>query len=114
MVYRGPTAPVTSVAIGGPGGSIVFAGCWNKDIWSWDRESGKLGRRYKGHTDFVKAIICARVGGKDVSTSCGSVYLYFLTWKLRSSYLVVQTARSWCGTYHPDHAYTISATSEIQ
>lgn len=94
MVYRGPTAPVTSVAIGGPGGSIVFAGCWNKDIWSWDRETGKPGRRYKGHTDFVKAIICARVGGKDVGTSYSPNTCKFLTLACRFSYQAVQTARS--------------------
>ena len=64
-VYRGPTAPVTSVAIGGHGNATVFGGCWDKDIWSWDRESRSPGRRYKGHSDFVKAIICARIGGKD-------------------------------------------------
>lgn len=66
MVYKGPTAPVTSVAIGGAGGSIVFAGSWDKEIWSWDRETGNVGKRYKGHTDFVKVVICAKVAGKDV------------------------------------------------
>jgi hypothetical protein len=67
-VYRGPTAPVTSTAVGGPEGSIVFAGCWDKDIWSWDRKSRTPGRRFRGHSDFVKAIICAKIGGKDVGT----------------------------------------------
>ncbi|RDW71421.1 hypothetical protein BP6252_07984 [Coleophoma cylindrospora] len=71
-VYRGPTAPVTSVAIGGRGGSIVFAGCWDKDIWSWDRESRAPGHRYKGHSDFVKAIICVKIGGKDCLISGGA------------------------------------------
>lgn len=67
-VYRGPTAPVTSVAIGGRAGTTVFAGCWDKDIWSWDRESKIPRRRFKGHSDFVKAIICARLGDRDAST----------------------------------------------
>jgi hypothetical protein len=57
---------VTSVAIGGAGGKTVFAGSWDKDIWSWDRETRALGRRYKGHSDFVKTVLCARIGGKDV------------------------------------------------
>jgi hypothetical protein len=26
------------------------------------------GRKFKGHSDFVKAIICARIDGKDVSS----------------------------------------------
>jgi hypothetical protein len=58
---------VTSVAIGGAGGNTVFAGSWDKDIWSWDRETRAVGRRYKGHSDFVKTILCTRIGGKDVS-----------------------------------------------
>jgi WD40 repeat protein len=57
---------VTSVAIGGAGGKTVFAGSWDKDIWSWDRETRALSRRYKGHSDFVKTILCAKIGGKDV------------------------------------------------
>jgi hypothetical protein len=65
-VYRGPTTPVTSVAVGGAGGKTVFAGSWDKDIWSWDRETRAVGRRYKGHSDFVKTVLCARLGGKDV------------------------------------------------
>lgn len=68
IVYRGPSAPVTSVAVGGKGGSTVFGGCWDKDIWSWDRETGTPGRRFKGHSDFVKAIICVKTSGKDAST----------------------------------------------
>lgn len=68
-VYRGPTAPITSVAVGGRGGTTVLAGCWDKDIWSWDRETRSTGRKYKGHSDFVKAIVCATIGGKDASSS---------------------------------------------
>jgi hypothetical protein len=68
-IYKGPNAPLTSVAIGGPGGAFVFAGCWDRDIWSWEKESRTEGRRYKGHSDFVKAVICARIGGKDVSST---------------------------------------------
>ncbi|KAI9052708.1 hypothetical protein LZ554_002985 [Drepanopeziza brunnea f. sp. 'monogermtubi'] len=71
-VFRGPTAPVTSVAIGGQGGSTVFAGCWDKDVWSWDRETGAVGRKYKGHSDFVKAVLCVKLDGKDVLISGGA------------------------------------------
>ncbi|PQE33758.1 hypothetical protein CJF32_00009997 [Rutstroemia sp. NJR-2017a WRK4] len=71
-VYRGPTAPVTSVAIGGHAGQTVFAGCWDKLIWSWDRESKAPGKKFKGHSDFVKAIVCAKIGGKDCLISGGA------------------------------------------
>ncbi|CZR53924.1 related to TRANSCRIPTIONAL REPRESSOR RCO-1 [Phialocephala subalpina] len=67
IVYRGPTAPVTSVAVGGQGGSTIFAGCWDKNIWSWDRETRTLGRTLKGHSDFVKVVISARLQGTDAS-----------------------------------------------
>jgi hypothetical protein len=68
-VYRGPTAPVTSVSIGGRNSGTVFAGCWDKNVWSWNRESAALDKRYKGHSDFVKAVVCVNISGKDVSIS---------------------------------------------
>ncbi|KUJ08510.1 WD40 repeat-like protein [Mollisia scopiformis] len=71
-VYRGPTAPVTSVAVGGHGGSTIFAGCWDKDIWTWNRESRSLGKKFKGHSDFVKVVIAGKVEGKDILISGGA------------------------------------------
>ncbi|RYP08370.1 hypothetical protein DL764_001939 [Monosporascus ibericus] len=72
QVYRGPSTPVTCVAVGGPGNRSVFAGSWDKDIWSWDALSKTPGRKYSGHTDFVKAVVCARIGGKDCLISGGA------------------------------------------
>ncbi|RYP89365.1 hypothetical protein DL770_004427 [Monosporascus sp. CRB-9-2] len=72
QMYRGPSAPVTCVAVGGPGNRWVFAGSWDKDIWSWDASSKTPGRKYRGHTDFVKAVVCARIGGKDCLISGGA------------------------------------------
>ncbi|KAK2624264.1 hypothetical protein QTJ16_006214 [Diplocarpon rosae] len=63
-VYKGPAAPVTSVAVGGRGGETVFGGCWDKDIWSWNRETGAPGIKFKGHSDFVKAVVLVS-GGAD-------------------------------------------------
>ncbi|KAH8907077.1 WD40 repeat-like protein [Coniochaeta sp. PMI_546] len=71
-VYRGPTTPVTSVAVGGPGNKTLFAGSWDKNIWSWDIESRAPSRKYAGHSDFVKAVVCGRLGGKDVLVSGGA------------------------------------------
>ncbi|RFU33608.1 hypothetical protein B7463_g2755, partial [Scytalidium lignicola] len=70
--YRGPAVPVTSVTIGGPGGATVFAGCWDKSIWSWDRETKTPRKRYNGHSDFVKCIISAKIGGRDCIISGGA------------------------------------------
>ena len=71
--YRGPTAPVCCVAVGGPNSGTLFAGSWDKTIWSWDLATRAPGRRFAGgHTDFVKAVVCARVGGKDLLISGGA------------------------------------------
>ncbi|KAL2149402.1 hypothetical protein VTH82DRAFT_8053 [Thermothelomyces myriococcoides] len=70
--YRGPAAPVCCVAVGGPGSGTLFAGSWDKNIWSWDLNSKAPGRKYVGHTDFVKALTCATVGGKDLLISGGA------------------------------------------
>lgn len=71
-VYRGPSAPVTSVAVGGPENRMLFAGSWDKSIWSWDIDSLTSGRKYVGHSDFVKAVVCGRLGGKDILISGGA------------------------------------------
>jgi WD40 repeat protein len=63
---------VTCVAVGGPGNRTVFAGSWDKYIWSWNLETKAPGRKYSGHTDFVKAIICARIGTQDLLISGGA------------------------------------------
>ncbi|KAI0503195.1 WD40-repeat-containing domain protein [Xylaria bambusicola] len=72
QVYRGPAAPVTCVAVGGPGNRTVFAGSWDKDIWSWDLETKTPGRKYSGHADFVKTVICTKIGPKDCLISGGA------------------------------------------
>ncbi|KND94548.1 putative WD repeat-containing protein [Tolypocladium ophioglossoides CBS 100239] len=70
--YRGPKSPVTCLAIGGTGRKTIFAGSWDKDIWSWDVESAKPGRKYSGHSDFVKAVVCTRLFDKEVLVSGGA------------------------------------------
>ncbi|KAI1745306.1 WD40-repeat-containing domain protein [Xylaria scruposa] len=71
-VFKGPSAPVTCVAVGGPGNHTVFAGSWDKDVWSWDLGTKVPGRKYSGHTDFVKAVVCAKIGSKDYLISGGA------------------------------------------
>lgn len=71
-VYLGPSAPVTCVVVGGTDNRTIFAGSWDKNIWSWDVETRSNGLKYVGHSDFVKAIVCAKVGGKDILISGGA------------------------------------------
>lgn len=63
---------MTCVAVGGPGNQTIFAGSWDKDIWSWSVPSKAVGRKYSGHSDFVKAILCTKLGGKDILISGGA------------------------------------------
>ncbi|KUI67928.1 hypothetical protein VM1G_03356 [Cytospora mali] len=71
-VYRGPSAPITCVAVGGPGNRIVFAGSWDKNVWSWDIETRQPGRKFEGHSDFVKAVLCTRIAEKEVLITGGA------------------------------------------
>ncbi|KAK4142942.1 WD40-repeat-containing domain protein [Dichotomopilus funicola] len=73
--YRGPTAPISAVAIGGgPNSATLFAGSWDRAVWSWDLATKAPRHKYAagGHTDFVKALVCATVGGQDVLISGGA------------------------------------------
>ncbi|KAF5643297.1 transcriptional repressor rco-1 [Fusarium sp. NRRL 52700] len=81
--YRGPKAPVTCLATGGQDNKMVFAGSWDKDIWSWDMKTAKPGRKFSGHTDFVKTIICATVSGKHILISGGADKKIFV-WDVES------------------------------
>lgn len=53
--------------------STLFAGSWDKTVWSWDLATRAPGRRFVGHADFVKAVVCARIaGGRDLLISGGA------------------------------------------
>jgi WD40 repeat protein len=61
----------------------VFAGSWDKDIWSWDIETGKPGRKFSGHSDFVKTVACATISGKHILISGGADKKMFV-WDIES------------------------------
>ncbi|KAF5024045.1 hypothetical protein F66182_3893 [Fusarium sp. NRRL 66182] len=81
--YRGPKAPVTCLAVGGQDNKTVFAGSWDKDVWSWDIETAKPGLKFSGHADFVKTVICATVAGKHLLIS-GGADRKILVWDVES------------------------------
>ncbi|KAF4187520.1 hypothetical protein CNMCM7927_003993 [Aspergillus lentulus] len=70
-LFKGPTAPVTSICFS-PNGKLLFAGCWDKTIWSWDVASGQPQHRYEGHTDFVRSVISSSLRGQDLLISGGA------------------------------------------
>lgn len=71
-MHRGPVAPLTSVALNSDG-STVYAGCWDKTVYSWDVSSpGLPSKKFVGHSDFVKAVVCAKLNGKEVLISGGA------------------------------------------
>jgi WD40 repeat protein len=47
----------------------LFAGCWDKSIWSWTLSTRKTAKRFQGHSDFVKAVIAFTLSGKEVLVS---------------------------------------------
>lgn len=57
------------VAVGGhAAGVTVFAGCWDKHVYCWDRETGTAPTKVlRGHADFVKAVVWTMIAGKSVS-----------------------------------------------
>ncbi|KAK1596091.1 WD domain-containing protein [Colletotrichum navitas] len=70
--YTGPSVPVTCLATGGASDGVLFAGSWDKTVWSWDLATRRPLRRYDGHSDFVKAVVCGRLGGKPILVSGGA------------------------------------------
>ncbi|KAL9103653.1 MAG: hypothetical protein Q9163_001312 [Psora crenata] len=61
-VYRGPAAPLTSLVLPRTGSintapQTLYAGSWDKTIWSWCVSTCTPGRRFHGHTDFVKSLL---------------------------------------------------------
>ncbi|OQD90054.1 hypothetical protein PENANT_c002G08461 [Penicillium antarcticum] len=70
-MFTGPMAPVTSLCVS-PDGKLLFAGCWDKAIWSWDTASGQARQKYEGHADFVRSITSARLRGEDLLITGGA------------------------------------------
>ncbi|EEH46827.2 uncharacterized protein PADG_02925 [Paracoccidioides brasiliensis Pb18] len=81
-LYKGPTAPLTSICLS-PDGTTIYAGCWDKTIWSWDVATRQPKQRYEGHTDFVKALISLRVPGDDLLIS-GGADTQIIIWSIRT------------------------------
>lgn len=58
--------------MGGANNKTVFAGSWDKNIWSWDVETRQPGIKFVGHSDFVKAVVHVRISGKNILISGGA------------------------------------------
>ena len=83
QVYRGPAAPLTSLTLAFDG-KILYAGSWDKSVWSWQVDTGEPGRRLHGHTDFVKALLFIQLAsGRNVVVS-GSADATIIIWDTES------------------------------
>ncbi|PVI03938.1 WD40 repeat-like protein [Periconia macrospinosa] len=81
--YSGPIAPLTSLAIS-PTSDTLFAGCWDKTIWTWSISTGKPSRRLQGHSDFVKTLLLITLrDGKEMLVS-GSADATIIVWDAAS------------------------------
>lgn len=70
-IFRGPTTPVTSLALA-PLHPTLYAGSWDKTIWSWDIASRSLRTRFHGHSDFVKCVLILPLPGLELLISGSS------------------------------------------
>jgi len=70
-IFRGPTNPLTSLAI-----SLLhptlYAGSWDKTIWSWNISTRAPGVRFRGHSDFVKCLLTLPLPGVELLISGSS------------------------------------------
>ncbi|KAM0713659.1 hypothetical protein Q7P37_010621 [Cladosporium fusiforme] len=73
------TAPLTSLAFS-PNGQRLLSGCWDKNIYSTDFETGQ-NERLSGHTDFVKCLLTTTLSGKPILLS-GSADATIIVWDL--------------------------------
>lgn len=71
---------MTSLALN-PTRDTLFAGCWDKSIWSWSTSTKHPSRRYSGHTDFVKAVLCLQIAHTNVLIS-GSADACIIIWNV--------------------------------
>ncbi len=61
-MFTGIGVPVSCLAVSKSKPHILYAGCWNKTIHSWNTESLAVNRVFAQHNDFVKAVKCATLG----------------------------------------------------
>jgi WD40 repeat protein len=73
------TAPLTSLAFS-PNGQRMYSGCWDKNIYSTDFETGKS-ETLSGHTDFIKCLLTTTISGKPILLS-GSADATIIVWDL--------------------------------
>ncbi|MCJ1399575.1 hypothetical protein MMC11_002777 [Xylographa trunciseda] len=70
-IFRGPTTPLTSLAT-----SLLhptlYAGSWDKTIWSWNIPTRTPGIRFRGHSDFVKCLLTLPLPGLELLISGSS------------------------------------------
>jgi len=79
--YTGAIAPLTSITISGEptNDRIIYAGCWDKTIFSWSAKSKKQLHRFQGHADFVKCVLWAKLGTQPILIS-GSADASIIIW----------------------------------
>lgn len=78
-IYRGHTAPVTSLALDSTA-KTLFAGSWDKTIISWNTDTRKPLQTFTGHTDFVKSLLYLRTSDGSGLLLSGSSDASIIIW----------------------------------
>lgn len=99
-VWSGPTAPVTSICFADNGKSL-WAGCWDKKIYTWDIASGAaVASRSNskaltgGHMDFVKCLLNVRTPDGQELVLSGGADGDIIFWSLAGQRLYVHKGQS--------------------
>jgi WD40 repeat protein len=83
--FTGPGAPLTSLALSVSTGSsqdvVLYAGCWDRSIWSWNVTSRARGVHFRsGHRDFVKTVAWTRLSAGLAVLISGSADTSIIIW----------------------------------
>lgn len=84
--YTGPEAPLACVAVSPKTdgkGATIYAGSWDKTIWTWDAATKTPGHRFRAHADFVKALLLVSLQGTPLLIS-GSADATIIIWDAAS------------------------------
>ena len=56
-------------------------------VYTWNVDTGEAGAKFSGHADFVKVVLCTRIGGRDILFS-GGADKRILVWDIGSHKLL--------------------------
>ena len=81
-VFDKGNAPLTCLALRSTNNTL-FAGCWNKTIYTIQLGNSLFNKQLTGHTDFVKCLLTTSLNGKPILIS-GGADASIIIWNIQS------------------------------